>query len=927
MRVKNTTSCFCDDYTKLPISFQEIWSHPHTPLICHLYFTGKRMVRVFDETVLQSFSLYLTQNNAVHINNDLLRAIAYLIGCTHDIAKTTRFFQEYLRGQQGRSEKTKHAYLSSLFTFFLIKKYVTYYYILSQQQETTENQNPVDKELVGDLLALIGFVTVKHHHSDLKDVYDELSSLKAFKSPKATLIQEQLENVNENVFNELINKLLSVGQGENYLLSNPERKFQFLYQEFLTFYKETISKTYTRLRRTFKQMGKLIESEYQNLSGNNWENTPTKVIEITMFPLLLQFYYSLLQFTDKSSAMELPELQRIRELSLVSTLESFRQKKFSGNVHSNIDHYREEIFQHTKKIAETIDPTKQKIFALNVPTGFGKTLTSLGFAFALRERLQTTVGITPRIIYALPFLSIIEQNYHVVKEVLASSPMFSTENPIPTNVLLKHHHLSELDYQVHNGHQFQPNESEFLIESWAAEIIVTTFYQLLYSYLTPKKNKLRKFHALWNAIVILDEVQAIDTHYWDVIRFTFTALARFSNTYFVLTTATMPLIFSPNQYTKIIPPEQEEKYYRSIDRVTLDVDLNELPFSKFLEWLHHFLTETHPQKNVMIVLNTVKSAKKVLHYLKQNLKNETTCQSLLYHLSTYITPSERLSRLNDINEKITETTTRTTPSNNTSSHDPTCTRIILVTTQLVEAGVDIDFDIVIRDFGPLDSIFQAAGRCNRNFRFGREKSQEKGLVLIKKLYDDSMDSPRPFSSMIYPIILLEATSEALNTYADPQRNQIIQINEHDFYDLMQKYYRIIRQKVSQETATENLLIYGLSNLNFEKLKDFILIKEDPSRVEVFVQLNQEAQQIWEQYQEILQIKDINERKNRYNAIKSAFYNYIISVRKDFATNLPTTGNLRYIDYEQLPYYYDSTEQHGTGFLREDVEEENPTLFL
>jgi CRISPR-associated endonuclease/helicase Cas3 len=120
---------------------------------------------------------------------------------------------------------------------------------------------------------------------------------------------------------------------------------------------------------------------------------------------------------------------------------------------------------------------------LNVPTGTGKTLTSLSFALKLRDRLKNERNFTPRIIYALPFLSIIDQNYDVFEDVVTQGGTLKD-----SRLLLKHHHLADVSYKIEDKDDefYKADESLLLLEGWNAEIIVTTFWQYFYTLFSNK---------------------------------------------------------------------------------------------------------------------------------------------------------------------------------------------------------------------------------------------------------------------------------------------------------------------------------------------------------------------------------------------------------------------------------------------------------
>src|SRR5450830_506841 len=132
------------------------------------------------------------------------------------------------------------------------------------------------------------------------------------------------------------------------------------------------------------------------------------------------------------------------------------------------------------------------IYSLNVPTGTGKTLTALSFSLKLRDKIKTELNFMTKIIYSLPFLSIIDQNFKVFEDVFKNVQGYTPT----TDILLKHHHLSDIFYETNGNVEYDTSESLLLIEGWNSEIIVTTFIQFFHSLISNKNRSLRKFHNI-----------------------------------------------------------------------------------------------------------------------------------------------------------------------------------------------------------------------------------------------------------------------------------------------------------------------------------------------------------------------------------------------------------------------------------------------
>ena len=310
------------------------------------------------------------------------------------------------------------------------------------------------------------------------------------------------------------------------------------------------------------------------------------------------------------------------------------------------------------------------IFTLTVPTGGGKTLSSL--SFALRHAIAH--GKT-RVIFVVPFTSIIEQNADVIREILA--PLQSdTFTP-----LIEHH--SALSPEK------ESTQSRLAAENWDAPVIITTAVQFYESLFAARTSRSRKLHHIANSVVILDEAQTLPVDFLAPCLRVLQELSDHYNTTAVLCTATQPAIRHHETDFQIGLRGTREiitdthSLFSALKRVDLEfvgplLDAN----------LARRLLDV-PQ--VLCVVNRRKHAQEIFRLLGSQEGN--------YHLSALMCPEHRSKLLREVRGRLAEGRP---------------TRV--VSTQLIEAGVDVDFPIVYRSLAGLDSIAQAAGRCNRNGR-------------------------------------------------------------------------------------------------------------------------------------------------------------------------------------------------------------------
>lgn len=334
-----------------------------------------------------------------------------------------------------------------------------------------------------------------------------------------------------------------------------------------------------------------------------------------------------------------------------------------GTPESKVDQARNNVYQDC--LSKSARPPG--IFKLTVPTGGGKTLSSL--AFALKHALKHGQR---RIIYVIPFTSIIEQNAKVFSDLLEK---------LGSEIVLEHHS----NFSPEKEEQ-ETTRSRLACENWDAPIIVTTAVQFYESLFAAQTSRSRKLHNIANSVVILDEAQSLPVQYLNPCLRVLEQLTKNYSTSAVLCTATQPAIerndlftIGLNAATEII--SDTETLFSRLDRVRVQYrgTLDDATIAN----------ELKAAEQALCIVNTRKHAQVLYQSLPDSDEN--------YHLSTLMCPQNRLHVL----ERARERLDKKLP-------------VRLISTQLIEAGVDIDFPLVYRSMAGLDSIAQAAGRCNRN---------------------------------------------------------------------------------------------------------------------------------------------------------------------------------------------------------------------
>lgn len=334
-------------------------------------------------------------------------------------------------------------------------------------------------------------------------------------------------------------------------------------------------------------------------------------------------------------------------------------------------------------------------FSLTVPTGGGKTLAGMAFALAHAKRHKVR-----RVIVVIPYLSIIEQNAAEYRRFL---------DPEKKGIVLECHSSVKPNSKATDE---EIARLELITENWDAPVIVTTSVQFIESLFAASPSRARKLHNIANSVVLFDEVQTLPTALLTPTLSVFRELAANYGVSFVFSTATQPAFrrssnltdgFAPNEIREIVP--EPDAIFKALQRVNYVFEKESIGW----EQLADILATTH---QCLCVVNLTRHAYELWHKL-----NEKTGQRSPkpFHLSAAMCPAHRLAVIRSIRRAL-------------KAGRP-CR---VISTQLIEAGVDVDFPVVWRAMGPLDSIVQVAGRCNR------EGSPIKGTVHVFTPVDNKL---------------------------------------------------------------------------------------------------------------------------------------------------------------------------------------------
>jgi len=380
---------------------------------------------------------------------------------------------------------------------------------------------------------------------------------------------------------------------------------------------------------------------------------------------------------------------------LLERLQEARRQKAASRPSDELNRLRNAIFDACVRRGGELP---QGFFSLTVPTGGAKTLSSMAFALAQASRHDLR-----RVIVVIPYLSIIEQNAREYRTI------FGVDH------VLEHHSAVEIPERVRSGdaessaESSQASYAELAMENWDVPIIVTTSVQFIETLFAASPARARRLHNVARSVVVFDEVQTLPVH---LLNPTIDVLRELKDRYGVsvlFCSATQPAFrkstslkqgFEEGELKEIAPSPSDT--YRTLRRVRYRVE----PEDNRWDW-RRLADEILCHRQALCVLNLRRQAFAAWEAVRQRLAEKPPFQEwqkAVFHLSSAMCPAHRLDLLG---------LSRISPPNNITARLRSGKPCWVLSTQLIEAGVDVDFPIVFRAMGPLDSIVQSGGRCNR----------------------------------------------------------------------------------------------------------------------------------------------------------------------------------------------------------------------
>ncbi|MDD2284810.1 MAG: CRISPR-associated helicase Cas3' [Paludibacter sp.] len=706
--------------------------------------------------------------------------------------------------------------------------------------------------------ALIGYFVIYHHHSNLGNI------TRCFPEERINQINKRLKNQYLDIISNLkkINNEIGLNLNENLLAS----KSQYLLDDCDDMQDQANIKNYFQINYLFSL---LIEADKLDASETKVYHrmplSPSKVDKDKGLPN--QVWDEKVNNFSHLSQNELRNLVRKRVIDKLSE--------------------------------EGI--TNQKIFTLTGPTGIGKTLTALDFALKLRAIIREKQGREAQIIYALPFINIIEQADSVYRKLFGDDE---------ARILSHYQYADALSQQddKYNDDGKGYDQKVMSLDTWQCDIVITTFVQFLQTLIGNRNRLLKKFNHYAGSIIILDEVQTIALKQLPLVGASLYYLAKFLDSTIVLMTATKPKVFELanekillKEAEKAIPVEllgtEEDvtKVFRSFNRTMLCPRIKE-PIKDQTDFIENYLKEYWQQdKSCLIVVNTVKLSIDVFYSIQAYFKDKKI-KNPLYYLSTNVIPAVREQLINQIKEDIQSTKKR-------KGLMP-----ILVSTQCVEAGVDLDFDMAFRDLAPIDSIIQVAGRVNREYN--RAFVGEVYIIDFGKC------------GRIYGPMTEGTIRNSIEFFTDI--NPVIE--EKNYLNLVTYYYNNICERNDDGFGYSLNFFNSMKELNYDgsewSVSKFQVIDNGFKTCSIFIEFDEKAKRAKEMYDKLIS-KDCN--REDFEPFKRDFHQHIIAV-PDYLAKVKElksyqSSEILFVYNDQLKYFYDSE----TGFRRDTPEESFVTI--
>lgn len=693
-----------------------------------------------------------------------------------------------------------------------------------------------------EILFALSYVISKHHGN--LDSFEEY-------------IEKLSRNNDENILKELKN--ISVSNGG------------ILLQAFLE--KETITIFFNFIETYISERKKK-----ENISSH--EAMSIFVFTKMMFSLLVASdYYSTNEFMQEIKYEDFGNMGNIdtikKEYENSEIIKSIRDKEKNGIPNDeDINNFRTKIFLEAEKNLEKNKDSN--IFFLEAPTGSGKSNTALNLSLKLLSENRR------KIFYVYPFNTLVEQNMNTLKNIFGNNEE-AIKNITVVNSITALTNKDSMDIPIEEY-------SDILMDRQFLNypFIVTTHVGIFNTLIGNTKEDCMLFYQLTNSVIVFDEIQAYKNTIWTEIIKILNSYAKLLNIKIIIMSATLPNLSylldeeEKNNISKLI--ENRDEYFNNTifkNRVKVNYDLLSEQKIEYEELLQHIIENSLNSQKILIEFISKNDAKKFYELCENNEDLNIKYEILL------LTGEDNKARRNSIIKKI-------------NSKDK---RVILISTQLIEAGVDIDVDVGYKNISGLDNEEQFLGRINRSCKKSG-KAYFFYLTDAKKVYKNS--------------VIIE---NKLNLFSDEMKDVLENKNFDVFYS---KVLEILKRNVKEKINNDNFETI-IFNKKFRLLKERMkLIEEQDDKKTYFfnrtltneeieeIGENIDGSEVWERYVDILKEENYAKKIVELSKIREKMMYFLYEVKKNVELNYSDIkGSIIYID-DGDEYFTDGVYTGGEG---------------
>lgn len=601
------------------------------------------------------------------------------VGFLHDMGKADRIFQDYLKGCS--SKKVDHSSAGA-------KLWI---YMLADTKEYKEYQNNIRFQYYKEIVLYL----IQSHHG-LFDIinqenwenrsfgrlnYDDIDGynfnedvVSYFNYFNNHLVKHEKYSINDlawrgfEEFNLILDKIIKMAK------SNPLSSDNSIYTREFNYY---IS-CFVRLCLSILKEADIYDS------ANIFEDEKQKVWNDNELQHIWNDGYSKIEMIYK----DYEKADNPSELNLTRSKMAKAAKQFAYN-------------------------NKEGIFQLEMPTGAGKTKSSLRYALTNAKTFNKK-----RIFYITAFLSVLEQNADEIKKIISND-----------SVILEHHSnllLEEQKYDDQVKYNREYRMLNYLKESWEAPIILTTMVQFCNTLYKGQANQIRRFCKLINSVIIIDEVQSLPLKVIYNFNLMMNFMKNIMHCNIVHCTATQPILNSESLNYPVYYGNSDSNNHSIVENDLINRScFNRVEYYNLtgknatnrlstIEIINHVNNTLKEFNSCLIVLNTKKAVKTLYEKFSEQMSDVK-----VVYLTTNLCAAHRLEIIQEIKQFLTK-------NRKNKSHK----KLICISTQLIEAGVDLDFDCVYRSMAGIDSLVQCAGRCNREGKLTKNGKYVRGRIYI-----------------------------------------------------------------------------------------------------------------------------------------------------------------------------------------------------